>query len=272
MLKIRFLLLSFITLGLFSCIGRQAYYVSPFNGITSPYHTIPLHSDSVKSATYLNATFGTGGANEGLTDTKFLLNSNISRSHNFGIFQAYYGGGLTIGSYKLKPYDSLGNNRTVNYKIINQNTGTYFFGGGGLDAGINVVSVGRKSEWRVFGVETSLRQEFGKYGKGRDNIPDSAATVVVRNRFFGTVGIFTDVVAQTMNGSVGFKFGFGTVLGNEYHRFNFRDSYFANNPPSFGYFNFTVHTSFNKWTGYMQSNIAKKAATFLLGANYRLGK
>ena len=231
-----------------------------------------MHSDSVKSATYINAVFGTGGANEGLTDTKFLLNTNISRSHNFGIFQAYYGGGLTAGSYKLKPYDSIGNNHTVNYKIINQNTGTYFFGGGGFDGGINIVLAGRKSEWRMFGVETSLRQEFGKYGKVRDDIPDSAATVVVRNRFFGTAGIFTDVVAQTNNGSFGFKLGFGTVLGNDYRHFNFRDSYFASNPPSFGYFIFTVHMTSNKWTAYMQSNLAKKAATLMLGANYRLGK
>lgn len=272
MLKIQNLLLFFISLCLFSCIGRQAYYVSPFNGITPAYHTVPMRSDSIKSAFYLNGALGTGGANEGLTDTKFLGTVDISQSHNFGIFQAYYSLGFTAGSYKLKPYDSVGNNKTVNYRIINQNTGTYFFGGPGFDGGINLVSAGRKSEWRIFGVETSLRQEIGQYGKVRDGIPDSAATVVIRNRFFGTVGIFTDIVAKTSTGPLGFKFGWGTVLGNTYHHFTFKDSYFSQNPPFFGYFNFTVHLSSNKWTGYIQSNAAKKAATFIIGANYRIGK
>lgn len=272
MLKIQTLLLCFITLSIFSCIGRQAYYVSPLNGVTASYHSVPMHNDSMKSASYVNATFVTGGANEGLTDSKFALITDVSQSRNFGIFQAYYGAGLTIGSYKLKPYDSLGNNHTVNYRIINQHTGTYFFGSGGFDGGINVVVPGRGSEWRAFGIETSLRQEFGEYGKVRDAIPDSAATVVVRNRFFGTVGMYSDIIGKTATGSVGFKFGFGTVLGSNYNNFNFTDSYFASNPPLFGYSLFVVHVTINKWTGYMQGEFAKKAASFMLGANYKIGK
>jgi hypothetical protein len=272
MLKIQTVLFSFISICFFSCIGRQAYYVSPFNGITNPYHTIPMHKDSLKSASYLNSVISIGGANEGLTDPVYSFTENVSRSHNFGMFQAYYGAGLTVGSYKIKPYDSLGNNSTVNYIIINQNKGNYFFGGGGFDGGIDFVTGSEKFEWRALGAEISLRQEFGNYVHARNKIPDSAATVVIRNRFFGTVGLFTEVVGRGRNTETGCKLGWGTVIGSDYHNFQFTDSYFADNPPRFGYFTLNVHTTANKWTGYIQGNFAKKASAFLIGMNYRISK
>lgn len=257
---------------LFSCIGRQAYYVSPFNGITNPYHTIPMHQDSVKSATYFNSAISVGGTNEGKTDPVYSLTTNISRSNNFSIFQAHYGAGLTIGSYKMKSYDSTGNNNTVNYSVINQHAGNYFFGGGGFDGGINFVTGSENFEWRIIGAETSLRQEFGNYVHVRNHIPDSAATVVVRNRFFGTVGLFTEIVTKGHTSQTGFKLGWGTVTGSDYHNFNFTDSYFASNPPRFDYFLFNVNTTTNRWTAYLQGNFAKKATSCFVGMNYRISK
>lgn len=274
MLKTQLIIFSLISICFFSCIGRQAYYVSPFNGITNQYHTIPMRSDSVKSASYANATISIGGANEGETDPVFSLTTDLSRSHNFGVLQAYYGAGISIGSYKIKPYDSLGNNNTVNYRIINQNKGNYFFGGGTFDGGINFVASFDDFEWRVFGAETSLRQEFGDYVHARNKIPDSAATVVVRNRFYGTFGFFSEIVGRgRKSGSeTGLKMGFGTVIGSDYHNFHFTDSYFADNPPRFGYFLFNVHHTTNKLTAYIQGNFAKKAANCLVGVNYRISK
>jgi len=231
-----------------------------------------MHADSIKSASYLNTTISLGGANEGETDPVYSFTGNLSRSNNFGIFQAYYGAGLTVGSYKIKPYDSVGNNNTVNYTIINQHKGNYFFGGGGFDGGINFVTGSENFEWRIFGIETSLRQEFGKYVHVRNNIPDSAATVVVRNRFYGTFGMFTEIVDKGRRTETGFKLGFGGTIGSDYHNFHFTDSYFAQNPPSFGYFTLNVHTTANKWTGYIQGNFAKKAAACLIGMNYRISK
>jgi hypothetical protein len=272
MLKAKLVLFSFIAVSFFSCIGRQAYYVSPFNGINTPYHSVPMHSDSVKSASYFNASITAGGANEGETDPKYSLSTDLSRSHNFGIFQAYYAGGLTIGSYRIKPYDSTGNNSTVNYQIINQNRGTYFFGGGGFDGGINIVTGSENFEWRIFGLETSLRQEFGEFAKVRERMPDSAATVIVRNRFFGTLGLFTEIVDRGRNGSTGFKLGWGKVLGSDYNNFNLKDAYFADNPLRFGYLILNAHTSKERWTYYLQANLAKKAGSLMLGMNYRISK
>jgi hypothetical protein len=272
MLKFQAALFSFISICFFSCIGRQAYYVSPFNGITSPYHSIPMRADSIKSASYLNATISLGGANEGGTDSRFSFTTDVSRSHNFGIMQGYYGAGLTLGSYKLKPYDSVGNSGTVNYTLINQHAGTYFFGGGGFDGGINFVTGSEDFEWRIFGVETSLRQEFGRYAQVRNEIPDSAATLIVRNKFFGTAGVFTEFIGKGRHTETGCKLGWGTVLGNDYHNFNFKDSYFANNPPHFNYFTLNLHITNNKVTSYIQTNFARKASAFFLGMNYRISK
>lgn len=265
-------LFAIISICFFSCIGRQAYYISPFNGISNPYHSIPMHKDSTKSASYLNGAISMGGANEGETDPVFSLTTNISRSNNFSIFQAYYGAGLTIGSYKIKPYDSVGNNNSVNYAVINQHAGNYFFGGGGFDGGINFVTGSDKFEWRIFGIETSMRQEFGNYVHARNKIPDSAATVIVRNRFYGTFGLFTEIVSKGRNSETGFKLGGGTVIGSDYHNFHFADSYFAQNPPSFGYFLLNIHTTTNRWTGYIQGNFAKKATACLVGMNYRISR
>ena len=272
MLKTQVLLLAIISICFFSCIGRQAYYVSPFNGITNQYHTIPMHKDSARSASYLNTAISIGGANEGETDPVYSLTTNISRSHNFSIFQAYYGAGLTVGSYKIKPYDSVGNNSTVNYSVINQHTGNYFFGGGGFDGGINFVTGTDHFEWRIFGAETSLRQEFGNYAHVRNHIPDSAATLVIRTRFYGTFGLFTEIVGKGRNSETGFKMGWGTVIGSDYHNFHFTDSYFADNPPRFGYFLLNVHTTTNRLTAYIQGNFAKKAAACLIGMNYRISR
>lgn len=272
MINGKLFLFLFITVSFYSCVGRQAFYVSPFNGINSPYHTVPMHSDSVKAASYLNTSIMIGGANEDETDPKYSITTDLSRSHNFGPFQAYYAGGLTVGSYRIKPYDSLGNSTTVNYRIINQNKGTYFFGGGGFDGGMNVVVGSGNFEWRIFGVETSLRQEFGKFAKVRKGLPDSAATVVIRNRFFGTLGFFTEIVGKGHNASTGCKLGWGKVLGDDYNNFNLKDGYFVDNPLRFGYFIFNVHTTGKKWTYYVQGNLSKKASGLVFGTNYRISK
>jgi hypothetical protein len=231
-----------------------------------------MHADSTKSASYLNAAISLGGANEGQTDSKFSFTADVSRSHNFGILQGYYGAGFTGGSYKLKPYDTVNNNSSVNSSVINQHKGTYFFGGGGFDGGINFVTGSRNFEWRIFGVETSLRQEFGKYARVRDAIPDSAATLIVRSRFFGTLGVFTEFVGKGKYTETGCKMGWGTVLGSDYHDFAFKDTYFAMYPPNFRYFSINVHVTNNKLTSYLQTNFAKKASAFMLGMNYRISK
>jgi len=253
---------------------RQAYFVSPLNGISNPYTTIPLQSDSVKSAFYINNTVSVGSANDQGRDNIFAFQTRLSQSFNFKGLQAYYGVGLYLGNYTLKPYDSLNSSSTINYHILNQYAGSKFFGAAGFNAGINaVVPFDRGGEWRVVGFETFLNQEFGDYLQFRQHLPDSAATYIARKAFFATLDVYTELVDKTKTGSMSFKMGVGTALGRDYHS-NIRNSYefFTADIPGYYYTNFTFQATVKKWTAYGQLCFATKATNALFGFNYRLGK
>jgi hypothetical protein len=264
---------SFCTIILFTgCIGRQAFYVSPFNGLNNPYHTIPLKKDSTKSAFYANGALAFGSANDYGGDKTFAADVNLSHSLNFGDFQAFYGVGFSAGSYKVDKFETQGNNGTVDPGIINANAGKKNFSGYGFDGGINYTVPIRNGEWRVIGFETSLRKEAGRYLEFRKNLPASAATLIIRKDVYGTAGGYSEIIGHSNDFSYGFKLGIGTVLGKDYHERNIVDSDFNHNRLNYNYANGTLHFSKKKFTGYIQFNNAEKAGSFMMGANYRLGR
>jgi hypothetical protein len=273
MLKSKTFIFLSASLFLFSCIGRQAYYVNPFNGITAPYRTVPMKSDSIAHVNYLNFGFSNGHANDWYNDHKISGSVSFSRSHNFGIFQAHYGAGMTAGSYRVSRFDSNNTNSSVDYKIINQNAGNYFFGGWSFDGGMNLVSASEYFEWRVIGVETSLRHEFGDYRRFRERLPDTAATLILRNPDLGTLGMFTEFVFRNKDGSrIGLKFDYGGVLGSSYHSYYLRDTYFYKNHVHFNYLGMSLSWTKNALTGYLSGDFAGKSRNCFLGFNIRLGK
>jgi hypothetical protein len=173
----------------------------------------------------------------------------------------------------VNSFDSIGTSRTVNYKIINQFAGSKFFGAAGFEAGLNLVIPLGISEWRVIGIETSMQQEFGKYLQFRKQLPDSVATLLVRNSFLVTLGGYSEITAKIKHGSVGFKLGIGTLLGSAYHHLDIYDTYYSSyDRLTYEYFNLTFRYTNKKWTGYVQGNLATKSENILFGANYRLGK
>src|SRR4030095_6306622 len=90
----------FIVLLFSSClVHRRGMYLSPLDSQSNPYHTIPLKSDSLKSAVYGSLVYTTGTANDQGRDWVNAGQASIFRSHNLGNFQAYYGGNITLGSY-----------------------------------------------------------------------------------------------------------------------------------------------------------------------------
>jgi hypothetical protein len=255
------------------CYLRQAYYVSPFNSNNDHYHSMPLKSDSAKSATYFGASIYTGNANTQGADEVFAFQTNVSRAHQFGVFQAYYGADLTLGNYNVASFDSVGNSSTVNYGIINSMSGGKFFGAEGLAGGINVVLPGRDgSEWRALGVEGSSHHEFGDYLAFRNNLPDAAATLIIRNNFFTTLGIYTEAMFKINHGSVGIKLASGTVMESAYRNTNVYDNVNDNRELSYGYTNMTFSYTYNKWTGYVQADFGTKASGGNFGFNYHIGK
>ncbi|MEP7278437.1 MAG: hypothetical protein ABI813_07340, partial [Bacteroidota bacterium] len=54
------LLLLLVSIICFSSCIERAYFHSPIQGNTSAYHAMPLASDSVKAATYLNSLLSIG--------------------------------------------------------------------------------------------------------------------------------------------------------------------------------------------------------------------
>ena len=251
---------------------HQAYFVNAMNGLTNSYTTIPLQSDSIRSAFYFNNTVSYGNANHRGSDNIFALQTRFSRSHNFKELQAYYGAGLVLGNYILNRYDSLGSSNSVNYRILNDHAGNKFFGAACFNGGINgVISFPDGGEWRL-GMETSLSREFGDYLSFRQQLPDSAATYIVRKSFFATLGGYTEIADKIENGSYSFRFGAGTVLGNDYHHIDPDKQFWTTDVRGYRYIHVTAQLTIKKWTGYLQSNFATKASSALFGVNYRLGK
>ncbi len=235
------------------------------NGLSNPYTTIPLQSDSLKSAYYLNAIVTDGSANDKGHDNIFSFQTNFSASNNFKNFQAHYGIGLVIGNYNLHPYNNGNYSATINPQILNQHTGGKFFGAVGFNGGMDVViPFSNKGEWRVIGFETSMYKEFGDYLSVRKQLPDSAATFINRSNSFTTLGCYTEIVGKTKSGSIGIKFSGGIVPAMSYQNVKHIGNY--------GYLNFTLATTVNKWSPYFQIDFAPKASSALLGVSLRLGK
>ena len=156
----KYLLISFLLSG---CAIQQVYYVSPFNGNNTSYHAIPLKSDSVRSATYLSGAVYAGSANTHSADKVYALEGNIYNCNLFGKFQAYYGIDAVAGIYNVAVIDGTVYHPIQNYRVINSMSGDQFFGGIGLQGGINVVVPFRRVEWRAIGIEMSSHKEFGSF-------------------------------------------------------------------------------------------------------------
>jgi hypothetical protein len=236
------------------------------NGLTNAYTTIPMQSDSVRSAFYLDAALTEGSANFHGHDNVFSAQTRVSASHNFKNFQAFYGVGVGLGSYNFRPYDDVNGNysSTIKPQVLNQYTGKKFFGALAFNGGMDAVVSFRGAEWRVIGVEASLYNEFGDYLSVRKKIPDSAATFINRSKTFSTLGFYTEIVAKTKSGHIAVKFAGGFIPQSSYH-----------NVPdigNFGYFNFALAASIRKVCPYLQLDMAPRATSALIGINFRLGK
>lgn len=256
-----------------SCITPRAYLMSPMDINSNSYHSLPTTADSNKSATYASVTLNMGGSNQECRDVVLGGRGDIHRGYQFGHFQAYYGGGLSLGNYSLSDsyhysnyyYSNYGLNDTT-YHFIASNK---FFGSYGLYGGINlVIPFGNgRGEWRVIGFETSFNKEFGSYLQFRKSLPDSAADIVATYDHMFTLGGTSEIVGISRHGTeIGYKWALGSVLfpNGNYHgdETNSRPNYFSQ----------TLHVTKQKVTGFMQLNIGTHAASVQFGVNYNLSK
>jgi hypothetical protein len=260
----------------FTGCRQYAFYQSPLHANTSSYKATPLKSDSMAAATYASVNFMVGGANHRWHDNTWSFTGSLHRSHNFGMFQAYYGANTTLGVYDVRPYitsnDTVNIPRTSSFRpfdeaAINSRSGNKFFGAWGLMGGINVVvPAGRKSEWRALGTELSWNQEFGRYLDYRKDLPAGAANIVSRKNNYFTISLFTEILGHLDNDNVlGYKIACitspETLRGDDVtHRIT----------PT--YLSQTLHLRVRRATLYAQFNIGSYAANMQTGFSLRLGK
>lgn len=254
---------------LFSRCTYRAYYQSPFHGGSETYHTIPLQSDSLKSATYVSGVFTGGGVNHNLRDNVFSFTGSVYRSHNFGDFQGFYGVSGSLGSYDVAEYsgyEPYGGGTTTLYT---PDPGNKFFGGYSGSGGINfVLPFGRGSEWRVIGTSFTLQKEFGDYQRFRKSVPDSLANSIFNNNLIGVLGVSTEFAFRTRHGMIGYKLMLAqdVINGNSHYR--------GYDSAKYGRVIFQQTLSFrrDRVTGSVQFNVGDRLFNAQLGVGYRLGR
>lgn len=252
-----------------SCVTRQ-YYLSPFHANDHSYKAIPMVSDSTPSAFFAGGSLTLGGANQNLRDGLVNFQGSIHRAHSLQRFQFLYGASLSAGAYNV----SGGNNNfgnSGNLPISSGVTGGRFFGGAGAFAAADLVIPFRTgSEWRVIGVETSFKHEFGDYVDRRLKIPDSAADLVWRKNYFHTVGITTNVIKKFRKSGNSFGYKMGIYFSTE--TATYTGVYTPARRMLPGYISHTLHLRRQRVTGFVQLNAGSYALNFQTGASVRLGK
>ena len=255
-----------------SC-AHENYFLNPFHSNSNYYHSLPLRSDSTKSANYLHAGFSIAGADLA-RDNVFTFNSEYYRTHTFGLFEAYYGADFSLGYYevmKRQPFISYTSDSTI-IKTINARSGKKFFGGYGANAGIAFVLPFGRGEWRILGIESAIRNEFGEYIKFRKGLPDSIATANMNSTFFPTIGISTEFIGRGRKSSIGYKIALGTSLKKENINYKSKYDYIYLGEEYPVYFSQTLsYTRKGKWCVYYQLNFASYTILAQTGFIYQLG-
>ena len=263
-----FFALLFLLVCFTGCIERPVYYVSPYNGNSTSYHTMPLKKDSVKTATYASGSLYLGQANTALTDKVFNFEGSIYQAKQFGIFEAYYGVDASIGNYNVALYDSDAY-ATIDYQTLNANAGNKLYEGLGVEGGINLVHVTRHGEWRVIGTELTGHTDFGSYANFRKTLPATAANLIIRQQTYSTLGFNTESIRKTKHGSYSLKIAYGFVLSRPYnHAYALDFNSQQIQRLSYDYFTYTFQYTYQRWTAYLQAEGGTYASGYKLGAVY----
>ena len=96
--------------GLTSCSvepHKQAFYASHFNGNSEAYHTLPMHTDTARTAVYARASGFGGQANDLNTDHFGGGSFSIYLAQHGSWWQSFYGIEGTFGCYLWHLYRPL---------------------------------------------------------------------------------------------------------------------------------------------------------------------
>jgi hypothetical protein len=259
---------------------RQGYLLSPLNASSNTYRVIPMKMDSLKFAIYVNGIFSSGSANDQAADHVTMFQGSLHRSNNFGIFQAYYGANLSLGSYYVEDYYNLnhnfngGNGYPYLMDSSNHIPGSHnFFGSYGISGGIDIVATHqhvrkyRHSEWRILGLETSLQREFGTYSDMRGKLPDTAANIIFRKQFSAYLGLNSEWLWTNRDR---IEFGFKLAAGMDLNPGSNYSNYYALSILPLYSFSVAFHVKKDRYTGFIQTNFGTYADNIQFGLSYRL--
>lgn len=258
------------------CHTYTATYTHPLYGSSTPYKTMPLKSDSLRSALYGSASLTNGNNNDLLRDRHFHLSGNLYQARQFSFFHIYYGANINAGSYKVKPYeheDPLRGFR-IDTAIINSMAGSKFFGAWGLNAGFTFTiphhKIGRYGgEWRVLGIHASFQNEFGDYLQFRRQLDETAVTKLMDNNRLNTLGISTEWVFKSAgNKSLSMLFQYNLLLGREYQYRIYSGR--SKGKHQFNYVSAVFHINAGGYSPFLQFNAGKEMLSANLGLNCRL--
>ncbi len=256
-----FILTPLVLLLLAGCGVPHSFYGSPVFGQTAPYTAKPLLSDSVHSAFYSSLGFSSGSANVNGQDPTTTGQLRLYHDNQYGQFHFFYGADLDLGNYGIGYYQDTGS------AIISSNR---FFGNLGISGGTDFTLPIGKSEWRMIGVDLSLNREFGSYLGFRKNQAASSDTAVFKNSFLGTLDLSSEWAFHTRHGEIGFKYLFGTYLGNQ----AFLKNFLLEEPTGlfhsyYNFYQFSFHVTFKQWTGFIIGQVGSWESNSQLGLIYR---
>ncbi len=184
-----------LSLVVISCTPMSTL-LSPYQANTHFYKAQPLLADSVKSKTYVSAALSFGKANEQNTDNVAQLHMNVHRTFSFQDFTGFVGANVMAGMRNIGTAEWSAPAATIDH--YNSNAGAKSTFGTGIDAGLAIVVPFGKysSEWRVLGVETAIRTDFGGYRQFRKK-QAHAYSIVNHNDLspvFISAGLSTELV------------------------------------------------------------------------------
>lgn len=264
--------LTTLTMLTVSCV-RKVYYVSPVYGSNTPYHTVPVKNEQTASALYGNASLQNASHNDWGADHTYQLQANLYRTHNLGLIQAYYGGGLTLGIYNVESFDTglyPRNPSNVAIKPINDHAGNLFYGTGNVHGGMHLAipfsTAANAPEWRL-GAKMALHQEFGNYLSFRKSLNADSVNGVAKNSVAGNLSGYTELLIPSGGSLLGAQLEVSWMLGKQYS-----DVYFGKGMGGERYFftNWTIHATQNRSTLYLQCTFGPRIMGLHAGINYRL--
>jgi hypothetical protein len=255
---------------LWSCTP-PAYYMSPYNSNATYYHASPLHSDSVKTVSYVTGVFTYGGADDSWRDRVLILQGDIGQAKNFGSFGASYGAGLSLGNYHVKAYSrTTFDPLTTSSSAFSIPSSSRFFSSYGFNGSFHYVIPYKRGtgECRL-GIETSVQHEAGNYLSFRKSLPDSAIDLLETARWTKVLGGYFDFIGKGRHGSVtGYKLAIGGSFVAKGRTYLSRYTGAQDAP---WYISQTAHFTNEPATYFWQLNLGLHVGGLQFGVNYQLG-